>query len=162
MLAPLAPRPYDSVEGASGLDERLEDSVARTQEFRGEAIPEVDHELAAQAEERAPPMLRNRPTPLEREEHCRTHESCIAGRGRAHPHALRNESEKGLPMVGVDCSTHGTDQWRTLVTLWTQKMMVIRLTAPGRARQSCVDETHEMCGCSPTSFKARATAKETS
>ena len=69
-------------------------------------------ELAVQAEERAQPMLRNRrtgPTLLEREEHCRTHEPyrawcpvCIAGRGRADPHAMRTESEKSLPVVGVD------------------------------------------------------------
>ena len=38
----------------------LRDAAAREQELRGEAIPEIDHELAAQAEERAPPMLRNR------------------------------------------------------------------------------------------------------
>ena len=52
-------------------------AVAREQEFRGEAIPEVGHELLAQAEERAPPMLRNKPTaptPLQHEEHCTTHE----------------------------------------------------------------------------------------
>ena len=36
-----------------------------------------------------------------------------------------------------------------------------RLTVPGRARQSCVDETHEMGGCSPTCSKARAKVKET-
>ena len=105
--------PRSMCGAASGLDERLRDAVAREQEFRGEAIPEVDHELAAQGEERAPPMLRNRPigpTPLEREQHCRTHEPhrawchvCIAGRGCADPHASRNASENGLPVVGVDC-----------------------------------------------------------
>ena len=78
-----------------------------------DAVPEVDRELAAQAAERAPPMSRKRsigPIPLEREEHCRTQEpyrawchACNAGRGRADPHAMRNESEKGLPVVGVDC-----------------------------------------------------------
>ena len=64
-----------------------------------------------QAEERPPAVLRNRPiepTPLEREEHCRIDEpyrawchACIAGRGRADLHAMRNESEKGLPVIGV-------------------------------------------------------------
>ena len=119
MLVPLGPGPEDLVEAASGLEERLRDGVAREQEFRHEAIPEVDRELAAQAEERGPPMLRNRSvglTPMERDEHCRTHQQyrarchgCIAGRGRADPHAMKNESEKGLPMVGVD---HGCLQNR--------------------------------------------------
>ena len=60
--------------------------------------------------ERAPPMLRNRPTgptPLEREEHCRTQRVVelgvmLPGRGRADPHAMRNESEKGMAVVGLD------------------------------------------------------------
>ena len=47
---------------ASGLDGRLTDEVALEQECRGEAIPEVDPEVAVQAEERARLMLRNRPT----------------------------------------------------------------------------------------------------
>ena len=92
-------------------------------------------------------MLRTRPigpTPPEREEHCRTHEphrawrhACIAGRGRADLLAMRNESEKGLPVVGD-------------------------LTVSGRASQSCVDESDEMGGFSPTCFKARVTVKHTS
>ena len=87
----LGPGLEDHVEAAFGLDERLGDASAREQEFGGDAIPEVDHEPGARAEERAPPMLRNRPIgppPMEREEHCRTHEpyrawrhACIADRG---------------------------------------------------------------------------------
>ena len=76
MLALLGPVSEDN-EAASGFEERLRDAVAREHGSRGEAVLEVDHKLAVQAEERAPPMLRNRPigpTPLEREEHCRTHE----------------------------------------------------------------------------------------
>ena len=44
----------------------------------------------------------------EREEHCGAHEpnrawchACIASGGRADPHAMRNESEKGLLVVAV-------------------------------------------------------------
>ena len=76
MLAALVRGLQHNVEAASGLDERLKNAVAREQEFRDEATPEVDHELAAQAVERVPPMLMNRPiapTPLERKGHCRTH-----------------------------------------------------------------------------------------
>ena len=65
------------MEAASGPDERLRDAVAREQEFRDPEILEVDRELAAQAEERTPPMLRSTPfgpTPMESEEHRRTHE----------------------------------------------------------------------------------------
>ena len=56
MLAPLGQRLGDNVKAAGGVDERLRDAVAREQEFRGEAIPEFDHELAAQAAERSPPI----------------------------------------------------------------------------------------------------------
>ena len=77
------------------------------------------------------------PTPLEREEHCRTHEpyrawchACIAGRGRADLHAMRNGSESTT-------GTCGAHQRRTLVTLWKQNTMtVIRLTGSGRALQA--------------------------
>ena len=73
---------------------------------------------------------------------------------------LRNESERGLPVVRVDCRYLLADQRRTVVTSRRQKtMMVIRLTVSGRARQSCVDKTHEMGGFSPTCFKARSTVK---
>ena len=41
MLALLGPGPKDNVEAASALYERLGHAVAREQEFRGEAIPEV-------------------------------------------------------------------------------------------------------------------------
>ena len=54
MFAPLGPGLEDNEEAASGLSERRRDAVA-------EAILEVDHELAAQAAERATPQLRNRP-----------------------------------------------------------------------------------------------------
>ena len=47
MLDPLGPGLEDKVEAASGLAERLGDAVAREQEFRVEAISEVDHELTA-------------------------------------------------------------------------------------------------------------------
>ena len=93
------------------------------------------HELAVQVEERAPPMLRNRPTgptPLEREEQCRTHgpyrarcHTCVSGRDRADPHAMRNESEKGLPVVGVVCGYLWRGQRRTLVALWKQRTMTV-------------------------------------
>ena len=83
-----------NVQAAGGLEVNLRDAVAREQEFRGEKISEVDRELATQAEERAPPMLRNRPigpTPMEREEHCRTQEP-----------AMRHEFENGLQVVAID------------------------------------------------------------
>ena len=57
---------------------------------------------------------------------------CIAGRGRADPHAMRNESEKGLPVVGVDYgyswnrSAQNTDD-----VVEEKTMAVIRLTASG-------------------------------
>ena len=55
---------------------------------------------------------------------------------------MRYGSDNGLLVFGVD-------QRRTLGTLWKQKtMMVISLTVSGRARQSCVDETHELGGFS--------------
>ena len=67
----------------------------------------VDHELAVQGAERAPPMLRNRRiglTPLERETRTvsRLCHAYIAGRGRAEQHEMRNEPEKSLPVVGAD------------------------------------------------------------
>ena len=70
----------------------------------------------------------------EREEHCRAHEPyqawchvCIAGRGRAYSHAMRNLSEKGAPVSESTTGTYGPDQRRPLVTCWMQKtMMVIR------------------------------------
>ena len=76
---------------------------------------------------------------------------------------MSNEPERGLPLVGVD---HGC--------LWNRSAEnagdVVEaedddgdpLPASGRARQSCVEETHVMGGFSPTCFKTRATVKETS
>ena len=102
------PGPEDNVEAASGLDECLRDAVVREQECRGDAILEVDRELSAQAEQRAPPVLRSRligPTPVEREEHCRHTSRIELGimlASLAEAAQMRNASEKGLPLVGVD------------------------------------------------------------
>ena len=84
----------------------------QAREFTGEAVLDVDAEMQQEAAEEPPRMLRDRPqgpTRLEREEHERAHEpyrawcrACVAGRGRADPHHLRDESEKGLPIFGVD------------------------------------------------------------
>ena len=59
----------------------------------------------------------------------------LTGRGRADPHAMGDESDKGLLVVGGDYG-YMADQQRTLVMLLKQKMMVIRLKVSGRVRQS--------------------------
>ena len=51
----------DNVEMASGLEVRLGNALPPEQEFSGETIPQVGIDLAAQAEERAPPILRQWP-----------------------------------------------------------------------------------------------------
>ena len=156
------------MEAASGLEERLRDAVAREQ-LRGERIPEVDRELAAHAEAQATSMLRNTPigpTPMEREEHCRIHEPyrawchvCIAGRGRADLHAMRDESESGLLVFGVD---HGCLRSRSAKNAGD----VVEADNDGGDRQ---DELASLVWTkltrwvfSPARFKARATAKEVS
>ena len=106
MVAPL-------VKGQTrALEERAAVLDQEAREFTGEAVIDVDAEMQQEVAEEPPRMLRDRPvgpTRLEREEHERAHEpyrawcrACVAGRGRADPHHLRDESEKGLPIFGVD------------------------------------------------------------
>ena len=90
----------------------VSETVAREHRCRGGALPVVDREMAAQAAERAPPK---------REEHCRPHEpyrawchACIAGRGRADPHAMSNESERlagDRGRLGVLVEPISGDRW---------------------------------------------------
>ena len=84
------------------LAERAAAAEARAREFVGESVIDVEPALQQEAAEAAPRMLRDRPsgpTRQKREEHCRTHEpyrawcrACVAGRGRADPHHLRDEA----------------------------------------------------------------------
>ena len=82
----LRERRQDARNDKCALEERFRDAVAREQEFRGEAIPEVDHELAAQAKEWAPQGNRLiGPTPMERG--CRADDDDddpLTALGRAH------------------------------------------------------------------------------
>ena len=97
------------------------------------------------------------PTQLECEEHYRTQgqyrawcHACIDGGGRADPHALRNQSEKGLRVVGVDYGY-----------LWSRSAENARDMVEAEDELTCVDETHEMSGSSPLCYKAETTTKDT-
>ena len=77
------------------------------------------------------------PTTVERLEHCRTHEpygagchACIAGRGLADPHVMRNKSESGLLVVGDDYGYLWSRSAENAGDAGKQKTMtVIRLAA---------------------------------
>ena len=157
-------------------------TVSETQwhekKIRGEAIPEVDRERAAQAEERAPPKLRNSRIGTTPEEHIAEHRSRIElGVMLAEVAQTRMRRERSLRKA---C------RWSesTAGYLWSRSAEIAgdfveaedddggpldgvktsspRLTALGGARQPSVDEAHVMGGLSHTCLKAMATAKETS
>ena len=102
----------DRVERGGAEGDGREEAAEREQGAEGGR--DVDGgDLAHQAEERPVLVSRRRrpiaPTAAEIAEHELTHEpyrswcrACVAGRGRADAHILRDEGEKGLPIVGVD------------------------------------------------------------
>ena len=167
MLDPLGPGPEDNVEAGSGLDERLRDAVAREQTFRVRRLMKL--------------IMSWQRKPRNEGRRC-------SGTDRLHRHRRTLQDARAVSTL-VSCLHHwprslrpacdekrvwerhagGRSPLRVLVEpisgerWWKQTtMMVIRLTVSGRARQSCVDESHEMGGFSPTCFKAWATVNETS
>ncbi len=104
--APGAPEPSADVPGTSGDVEAFMPPDLRAHELPSN--PRLEREAAE-----APPVrARTRPeepSAEEKRQHELLHEpyrswckACVAGRGRADPHVLRPENEKGLPVVGID------------------------------------------------------------